>query len=257
MWNETVSKRGSTEVTSCIYKFLGTLYVEHVFLYSDFSCGQNQNKTTMGMLSISVANHPTLKMVDHKFLEPGHTHMECDTDHSVIERAKKRTNKEIHWPEDWCQFVRVAKSSKPFQVVVLNQSSIYSYNKLYKGTLIVPKRCQENAPFKISDVKWFRYTKEEQGIVRYKNTLSEEDPFFTLDLREKTDANLDDYLFQSNHNTLPITKEKKKDLVSLLPLLREEVRPFYEKLPQIYKATEVNIDPDLELLDSQRDLDES
>ena len=35
------------------------------------------------------------------------------------------------------------------------------------------------------------------------------------------------------------------------------MRPFYEKLPQIYEATEVNIDPDLKLRDSQRDLDES
>lgn len=257
MWNETVSKRGSNEITSCIYKFLGTVSVDHVVLFSDSCYGQNKNKTMMGMLSISVANHPTLKIVDHKFLEPGHTHMECDTDHSVIERAKKRTNKEIHWPDDWYQFVRDAKSSNPFRVVVLDQSDIFRYDELYKGTLVVPKRCQENALFRISDVKWLRYVKEEQGIVRYKNTLSEDDPFFTLDLREEPNAKLDDHLVPCNQSTLPITKEKKKDLLSLLPLLREDVHCFYENLPQIYKATEVNVDPDLDFIDSRGNLDES
>lgn len=33
---------------------------------------------------------PTLKEINHKFLLAGHTHMEVDGKHSVIERAKKQ-----------------------------------------------------------------------------------------------------------------------------------------------------------------------
>lgn len=34
---------------------------------------------------------PTITEKHHKFLVPGHTHMECDADHSVIERQKKKS----------------------------------------------------------------------------------------------------------------------------------------------------------------------
>lgn len=50
---------------------------------------------------------PHLEYIDHKFLVPGHTHMECDYDHSVIERAKKKIDN-IHHSRDYYQMVRNA-----------------------------------------------------------------------------------------------------------------------------------------------------
>jgi hypothetical protein len=45
-WHEGTAKRGSREISSCLYKFLGTLDekgVEHVQLFSDSCVGQNKN----------------------------------------------------------------------------------------------------------------------------------------------------------------------------------------------------------------------
>ena len=36
-----------------------------------------------------IKNHPSLDSIDHKFLVTGHTHLECDSDHATIERAKE------------------------------------------------------------------------------------------------------------------------------------------------------------------------
>jgi hypothetical protein len=40
------------------------------------------------MCLVALQNSETLQTIDHKFLVPGHTHMECDADHSIIERKK-------------------------------------------------------------------------------------------------------------------------------------------------------------------------
>ncbi|CAH2008652.1 unnamed protein product [Acanthoscelides obtectus] len=48
-------------------------------------------------------SHPTVKVINHKFLVPGHTHMECDGDHALIERTRRRSETPIHHPRDWYQ----------------------------------------------------------------------------------------------------------------------------------------------------------
>jgi len=46
-----------------------------------------------------------LETLDHNFLIPGHTHMESDIDHSVIEK-KKKYNGQIEHPHDWATLIR-------------------------------------------------------------------------------------------------------------------------------------------------------
>lgn len=61
-----------------------------IAFYSDTCGGQNKNMMVMSIFQWAIHQHATLKTNDHKFLVPGHTHLECDIDHSVIERAKKK-----------------------------------------------------------------------------------------------------------------------------------------------------------------------
>lgn len=42
---------------------------------------------------------------------PGHTHMEVDTDHSLIEKRKKKSDTNIYHPDDWYQLVQSVTSS--------------------------------------------------------------------------------------------------------------------------------------------------
>ena len=41
------------------------------------------------MFMVALQKLPHIQVIDHKFLVPGHTYMECDSDHSVIESLKK------------------------------------------------------------------------------------------------------------------------------------------------------------------------
>jgi hypothetical protein len=51
-------------------------------------------------------DRPEITAIEHKFLEPGHTHMECDADHGKIEKKQKNTTDPISHPYDWRALVR-------------------------------------------------------------------------------------------------------------------------------------------------------
>ena len=57
------------------------------------------------MWLVSLQNSDNLNVIDHKFLIPGHTHIECDVDHSLIER-KRKFNGNVDHPHDWAQLIK-------------------------------------------------------------------------------------------------------------------------------------------------------
>lgn len=63
--------------------------VKHVVLFSDSCTGQNKNSIVVALFQ-AVLQETDVATIDHIFLVPGHTRMECDNKHSVIERAKDK-----------------------------------------------------------------------------------------------------------------------------------------------------------------------
>lgn len=59
-------------------------------MYSDCCSGQNKNSIFMAMCLWYLEQDNSIKIIDHKFMVPGHTRMECDSDHARIEKARKR-----------------------------------------------------------------------------------------------------------------------------------------------------------------------
>ncbi|KAF2888844.1 hypothetical protein ILUMI_17329, partial [Ignelater luminosus] len=53
------------------------------------------------MLSLVMLRSSNLEVIDHKFLISGHTHMECDSDDSIIEKKKKQHQTPIGHPRNW------------------------------------------------------------------------------------------------------------------------------------------------------------
>lgn len=96
LWNETVGGRGGQEIASCIRKFTLSLHsqsIETLNFYSDSCSGQNRNIYMAIMFCYILKELPAsskIAVINHKFLEPGHIHMEADTIHAAIEKAKKR-----------------------------------------------------------------------------------------------------------------------------------------------------------------------
>jgi hypothetical protein len=50
------------------------------------------------------------KIIEHKFLEKGHTHMEVDSTHSATEYAQKHVPVFIMY--DWMNFFKMARSNR-------------------------------------------------------------------------------------------------------------------------------------------------
>ncbi|KAE8738386.1 hypothetical protein FOCC_FOCC016132 [Frankliniella occidentalis] len=111
MWHEGQGGRGANQVGSAVFKFIMNLpvKVEHLILWSDTCGGQTKNAIINCALVTALSQKKSLKAIDQKFLVPGHTHLECDTDHAVIEERKKKAV-EIHISRDWFNLVRGASN---------------------------------------------------------------------------------------------------------------------------------------------------
>lgn len=91
-WDESEGKRGACEIATCLYFYLSSLpdRVEEVTIYSDCYPGQNRNQYLAAGLLHAVQNIENIKIITHKYLESGHTQMECDSMHAAITFAKKK-----------------------------------------------------------------------------------------------------------------------------------------------------------------------
>lgn len=132
IWNETIAKRGANDIGSCIYKCLLELpeTVKHVVLYSDSCPGQNRNSYITVMFEKILEEHPSIEVIDHKFLVVGHTHLECDTVHAQIEKKKKHCVGSIQHPHDWATLI--SATNKKYNVYELKQDDFFDFNSHLK-----------------------------------------------------------------------------------------------------------------------------
>ena len=144
--------------------------VTKITLYSDSCFGQNKNSHVCAMFFTALQKFPNISTIDHKFLVPGHTHMECDVDHSIIERLKKKTAVHIHHPRDWLQLVRSAGTR--FHVHEMKQTDFLDFAQLYRTIFVKRKKNQQNEIFQWKDTQWLRYQKP-IGILLYKNCITD------------------------------------------------------------------------------------
>lgn len=120
-----------------------------------------------------------LEIIDHKFLTPGHTHMECDTDHSIIEKKRKKYNHPIEHPRDWYQLVRLCGNKKPFIVHEMKNCDFHDFASTLKKTFQVRKNDENGDRFVWKEIKWLQYRKS-YGQFYYKKSLNQDEPFKTM-----------------------------------------------------------------------------
>lgn len=112
-WSETVSKRGSSEIASCVYDFLKGIddkSINHIMLFSDGCSGQNRNTIIATMLVYFVTNSTNIKEVSLRFFEPFHGQNEGDSAHSAISTAMSLAG-DILTPAQLLPIFRLAKKN--------------------------------------------------------------------------------------------------------------------------------------------------
>lgn len=232
MWHEAVAARGANQIASCLYKHFTPIdeNVKEITLFSDTCGGQNKNSILPVMFMLLLKKNPHITHINHKFLVPGHTHMECDGDHSIIEKKKKKYPCPIDHPRDWINLVRLCRSKKPFNVIEMSMSDFFEFSALYKTVFQHRINNTEGEKIVWRDIKWLRYS-QQPGMVEYKTSLKEEGPFKVMDLRRKwTNWPKQIKIPLSYRGPNPINPEKKKNLLELLPYVSEPFHDFYRNL---------------------------
>ncbi|CAH2001689.1 unnamed protein product [Acanthoscelides obtectus] len=245
MWHEAIAGRGANQVGSCIHQFLNSIPsdVEKITLYSDSCTGQNKNAHIVAMYFACLKYHPTLKIIQHKFLVPGHTHMESDTDHALIEKKQKKTETQIDHPRDWYQLVRCTGKKHPFKVVEMDQSKFFNYAKLLKTELQVKKKDETGNLFYWRDIREIMIDKNNLGVMYFKTGINES--YRCLSFRKR--GSLAKLIPELQYKGLvPITAKKKDNLMKLLPYISDVFWDFYTNLPT-NQADDIH--PDLESSD--------
>lgn len=128
VWHEGEGALSSSEFASCVTDFLSE-HKDHekYILWSD-GCGyQNRNSVlSNALLKFSTENE---KVVVQKFLEKGHTQMECDSVHTVIERHLR--NQEIYVPAQYVTLMKTAWSKpNPYKVKYVDHNFFQDFSKL-------------------------------------------------------------------------------------------------------------------------------
>ncbi|XP_055525905.1 uncharacterized protein LOC129718822 [Wyeomyia smithii] len=189
--------------------------VEHVIYYSDRCVGQNLNKTVFSMFCYYVELQASIGRkltIEHKLMKTGHSHMEVDTVHAAIEKAKRRTTANIEIPHDWALFI----------------SAITRF--FVTGTLC-QKKTPEGEMVRFKDIMVFRYSTDAPGKVSYKYDPGQ-DFFETVHLLHQTAKVENITLHPLNTEPLTLPDAKLNDLRGLLPYIckQDYYKTFLKKL---------------------------
>ena len=99
-------------------------------------------------LEVYAVNVLTTDVIDHKFLIPGHTQMECDSMHSAIEYAPKHLS--LHTVNDSVNVLKSARRHNPDEVEVLKIDEFSDMKTL--AATAVPNRRKTATGQMVSDL---------------------------------------------------------------------------------------------------------
>ena len=162
LWDETHGNRGSCEVGTCLISHLNSLSnktssIKEITLYSDTCGGQNRNQYVAAALLFCIQQNQ-LSCINQKFFERGHSNMECDTIHSTVEHAKKRTS--VYVPSQWETVISLARKVKPYIVVPMKFGDILDLKKLKEKEFRNMKVSKHGERINWLKIKWLQVRKD-------------------------------------------------------------------------------------------------
>ncbi|CAB0004001.1 unnamed protein product [Nesidiocoris tenuis] len=182
-FDETASDLSASTYASCVVDYLSERLdtaLQPIVIYSDGCTAQNRNSIlSNALLHLAVSKKVS---ITHKYLERGHTQLECDSVHSVIGRKFKHID--IHLPSQLIQLTysaRVKPSLYNSKLVDHTFFEDFTKNMTCFRTLfyfsIRPGRSSGDAV--VVDIKALKYLPT--GFIQYK--LHFEDDFKDLPRR--------------------------------------------------------------------------
>lgn len=235
-WHEGEGDLEASVFATILIKHLTAVCVENIpiIIYSD-GCGYQNRNIIMSNALLQFSKHQNVT-IEQKFLIKGHTQMECDSTHSMIER--KLRNKDIFLPSDYIRITTEArKYPNAYKAVLLKHDYFYDFKSLKEYTSIRPG-VSKGEP-EVKDIRALLYDPSAFKIY-YKLLFSE--PYCEIPrkiIRKKNYQNLSnkiegEFQFQKLYkSSLPLTKSKWNDLQKLKQFMPIDTHSFYDTLPHL------------------------
>lgn len=228
-FNETQAEGQASTYASFLVNYLEGEFLNNInnklpiVLYSDGCTAQNRNSILSNALLHLSEKHNVI--ITQKFLEKGHTQMECDSVHSAIETRLK--NKEIYLPSDYLRITREARSASPYIAISKEFDFFRNFGEksLLKYKSIRPSRMGDSSSL-VTDIRVLRY---KDGKISYKVNFNSE--FQELPIRPSK-INLGNVTFPPLYKSrIPITKTKYEHLQVIKKCLPQDCWNYYDSLP--------------------------
>ena len=237
LWDETQGKRGANEISTCLIRNTSSICASlkktnEITYFSDACIGQNRNRFVSASLLYSINNSPeSLQVINHKFLESGHSQMECDSMHACIEGAKKETS--VFVPSQWNTVVTMARKKKPFVVIPMKYTDVYDMKTFVSKYCPNMKTSTCGQRINWNNITWVQVRKSSPDSIFLNYTFSEEN-FMEIKVSLKTRKTSNEKVLQAAYKAkIPISAAKKKDLIQLCDkgIIPEEFHAYYNSLP--------------------------
>lgn len=86
--------------------------------------------------------NPTLKTINLKFLELGHTHMECDSMHATTEAAIQVST--VYCPREWQIVIELAKwKDQPYELKIMLLKDFLDIKGFKQWLFVNPIKCED------------------------------------------------------------------------------------------------------------------
>lgn len=226
-WHEGEGDMCASMFTTCVLKHLNRKCKDElpIIIWSDGCVYQNRNQIlSNALLDYSVKEK---KIVEQKFLVKGHTQMEVDTIHALIERNAKGKNIDV--PSDYIRITEQARHTIPIEAVLLNHQDFLQYDntELYRYNSIRPGSRPNDAT--VTDLRVLTYNPD--GTIGYKTKFTDQTQTLPRHPREPQ-MNYSE-IKRAYQEAPKISARRFNDLQELKIVLPKNVHNFYDNLPHV------------------------
>lgn len=237
LWNETLSHRGSSEISTCVFKYLQGCddnENEKVNLFADGCPGQNKNSIMASMLVYFIRNSKHVVEVKLRFFETNHGQNEGDSAHSAITTAMD-AKPEIFTRSELVRIFREARLKQPYHVREMESTEFLDFKSYSKNLCVLSARKNDNGNGTINwkRIMELRVLKATPNKIYYKNSHSSEN-YESITLCDIDD----DIVYELNSDKIKLPAAKYEDLMSLCTgdvkvIRKDECIKFYKDLPHV------------------------
>lgn len=260
-WSELNGQRGSYEIGTALFHWINEIpeNVQEISLFSDTCSGQNRNQYIAALFLYLVQN-THLEVIQHNFLEKGHSYMEADSMHSAIERAKKHVS--IYTMNDLLNIFKLARSNRlrnkrsgPYKVKELQFGDFFDLKSL--GNALITNKSKDDKGNQVQwlKIKVMRYEKSKPGRILFNYS---DLAYHTLRVNTRgRPSEMPKQLTPLYKGLIPITEKKKDSLMKLVKAnnIPSEYHNWYKSLPVDSKKKNKAPEPTLSESDSDFELE--